>query len=138
MDVYVFVYVVVDEEDKKPKRVVDVGCGIGGSTRYLARKYGASCVGFTINPVQVQRAQALTASQGLDDKVCEFITSSVLFNLMYRLVVHHLVVSFFCCESCNNGDNIWRRRNKTTIHIFYVIQQCVYIHGNDGSKFYYN
>ena len=57
VDVYVYVYVVVDEEDKKPKRVVDVGCGIGGSSRYLARKYGASCVGFAISPFQVQRAQ---------------------------------------------------------------------------------
>ena len=60
-----------------------MGCGIGGSSRYLARKYGASCMGFAISPVQVQRAQALTASQGLDDKVCEFMTSFFIIHLCY-------------------------------------------------------
>ncbi|KAK9272048.1 hypothetical protein L1049_002417 [Liquidambar formosana] len=54
---------------KRPKRIVDVGCGIGGSSRYLARKYGAECLGITLSPVQAQRAQALAAAQGLSDKV---------------------------------------------------------------------
>ncbi|KAG9153293.1 hypothetical protein Leryth_025079 [Lithospermum erythrorhizon] len=53
----------------KPKRIVDVGCGIGGSSRYLAKKYGAECQGITLSPVQVQRAQALTAAEGLQDNV---------------------------------------------------------------------
>lgn len=52
-----------------PKRVVDVGCGIGGSSRYLANKYGAECVGITLSPVQAQRANSLAAAQGLADKV---------------------------------------------------------------------
>ncbi|MEB3291805.1 MAG: methyltransferase domain-containing protein [Synechococcales bacterium] len=40
--------------------VLDVGCGIGGSSRILARDYGLSVTGVTISPQQVQRAQALT------------------------------------------------------------------------------
>jgi tocopherol O-methyltransferase len=55
-------------DDKKPKSIVDVGCGIGGSSRYLARKYGAQCKGITLSPVQAQRAQALADAQGLGDK----------------------------------------------------------------------
>lgn len=40
--------------------VLDVGCGIGGSSRMLARDYGFAVTGVTISPQQVQRAQALT------------------------------------------------------------------------------
>ncbi|GKU88759.1 hypothetical protein SLEP1_g2986 [Rubroshorea leprosula] len=56
-------------EDLANKRVVDVGCGIGGSSRYLATKYGAQCEGITLSPVQAERANALAASPGLADKV---------------------------------------------------------------------
>ncbi|KAJ9553667.1 hypothetical protein OSB04_017712 [Centaurea solstitialis] len=60
---------VSDDPEKKPRSIVDVGCGIGGSSRYLARKYGAECNGITLSPVQAERAQALAAAQGLADKV---------------------------------------------------------------------
>ena len=36
---------------------LDAGCGIGGSTLYLAQKYGARGVGITLSSVQAQRAQ---------------------------------------------------------------------------------
>lgn len=58
-----------EDPSKWPKSVVDVGCGIGGSSRYLAKKFGASCVGITLSPVQAERANALAAAQGLADKV---------------------------------------------------------------------
>lgn len=60
-----------DDSVQKPRNIVDVGCGIGGSSRYLARKYGAKCNGITLSPVQAQRAQELAAAQGLDGKVRE-------------------------------------------------------------------
>jgi MPBQ/MSBQ methyltransferase len=40
--------------------VLDVGCGIGGSSRILARDYGFDVTGITISPQQVRRAQELT------------------------------------------------------------------------------
>ncbi|KAJ4950358.1 hypothetical protein NE237_027190 [Protea cynaroides] len=60
---------VSEDPIKKPMAIVDVGCGIGGSSRYLARKYGAKCQGITLSPVQAQRAQSLASAQGLADKV---------------------------------------------------------------------
>jgi MPBQ/MSBQ methyltransferase len=41
-------------------KVLDVGCGIGGSSRILAREYGFDVTGITISPQQVRRAQELT------------------------------------------------------------------------------
>jgi MPBQ/MSBQ methyltransferase len=40
--------------------VLDVGCGIGGSSRILAHDYGFAVTGVTISPQQVKRAQELT------------------------------------------------------------------------------
>jgi MPBQ/MSBQ methyltransferase len=55
--------------DKLPPgtTVLDVGCGIGGSSRILAKDYGFSVTGVTISPQQVQRAQELTP-EGVDAK----------------------------------------------------------------------
>lgn len=58
-----------DQGSAKPQRIIDVGCGIGGSSRHLARKYGAQVVGITLSPKQAQRASDLTSAAGLSDKV---------------------------------------------------------------------
>ena len=41
-------------------KVLDVGCGIGGSSRRLASRYGFDVLGVSISPGQVERAQQLT------------------------------------------------------------------------------
>jgi len=43
-------------------RVLDVGCGIGGSARILARDYGFEVLGISISPAQIERARQLTPS----------------------------------------------------------------------------
>ncbi|XP_022719892.1 tocopherol O-methyltransferase, chloroplastic-like isoform X1 [Durio zibethinus] len=58
-----------EDPAKQPKRIVDVGCGLGASSRYLARKYGAECQGFTLGAVQAGRANVLAKAEGLADKV---------------------------------------------------------------------
>jgi MPBQ/MSBQ methyltransferase len=40
--------------------VLDVGCGIGGSARILARDYGLEVLAISISPAQIERARQLT------------------------------------------------------------------------------
>lgn len=59
----------VGEDGKTPKKVVDVGCGIGGSSRHIVRKYeGATAKGITLSPYQAQRGNELAKEQGLEDR----------------------------------------------------------------------
>jgi tocopherol O-methyltransferase len=51
--------------------MVDVGCGIGGSSRHIASKFGCSARGITLSPVQAARANELSAAAGLRD-TCSF------------------------------------------------------------------
>ena len=55
--------------DKLPSgtTVLDVGCGIGGSSRILAKDYRFDVTGVTISPNQVKRARKLTP-EGVDAK----------------------------------------------------------------------
>lgn len=51
--------------DKLPANstLLDVGCGIGGSSRILAKDYNFDVTGVTISPQQVKRAQELTPKE---------------------------------------------------------------------------
>jgi hypothetical protein len=45
-----------DLGNRSPKRVVDVGCGIGGSSRHIVKKYpGSTAQGITLSPYQANR-----------------------------------------------------------------------------------
>ncbi|KIZ03430.1 Methyltransferase type 11 [Monoraphidium neglectum] len=63
--------------DTPPKTMVDVGCGIGGSSRHIARKYGCTAKGITLSPVQAARANAISEKAGLGDK-CSFQVADAL------------------------------------------------------------
>lgn len=52
-------------------RVLDAGCGIGGSCFSLARKRDCQCIGITLSDRQVVRAQQLAEQQGLTHR-CDF------------------------------------------------------------------
>ncbi len=45
--------------------VLDVGCGLGGSARYLAEKYGCRVTGVDLTQEYIETAQALAAMVGL-------------------------------------------------------------------------
>ncbi len=89
-------------------QMVDVGCGIGGSSRHIARKYSASARGITLSPVQAGRANSITEQAGLGERVSYQVADALAqpfddgsFDLVWSLE------SGACCEgrrrSCTRG-----------------------------------
>ena len=62
--------------------VIDVGCGVGGPMRRVAREAGVNVVGININEIQLEMAKKLNAQAGLDHMVdcvaCSFMDMSVV------------------------------------------------------------
>jgi tocopherol O-methyltransferase len=48
---------------KKGSRILDVGCGIGGSSIWLAKNLGAQTTGITISPVQLEMANKMALEE---------------------------------------------------------------------------
>jgi len=61
---------------REGSRLLDVGCGLGGSSRVAASSYPCRVTGADLTPEFVRTAAALTARVGLSDQVT-FETSSV-------------------------------------------------------------
>jgi sterol 24-C-methyltransferase len=59
---------------KPGMRVLDVGCGVGGPAREIARFAGVEIVGLNNNAYQVERANKYTRKAGLENQVsCEWL-----------------------------------------------------------------
>ncbi|WFD00526.1 sterol 24-C-methyltransferase [Malassezia yamatoensis] len=65
-------YLALQMQLRPGMRVLDVGCGVGGPAREIARFAGVNVVGLNNNAYQVERAQRYTAKAGLSDQV-EFV-----------------------------------------------------------------
>ena len=62
---------------RAPRRILDVGCGFGGSSRMLARRFPeAEVLGVTLSPAQVRRGKELAAEQGLTN--VDFVVQDAL------------------------------------------------------------
>jgi tocopherol O-methyltransferase len=48
-------------EIRRGDRILDVGCGFGGSAKFLAERFGATVVGINISAKQVEIAKTITA-----------------------------------------------------------------------------
>ena len=54
---------------KSAHHILDAGCGVGGSSRYLSKKFDASVLGLTLSNVQAAAAEKYNKAQGLENKV---------------------------------------------------------------------
>ena len=81
-----------------PRNILDVGCGIGGSSLYLADKFAAEVTGITLSPMQVSRARERAISAGLED--------SVDFQLANALQMPFADRSFDLVWSLESGEHM--------------------------------
>lgn len=51
------------------KQILDAGCGVGGSARFLASRFHGRVLGVTLSPVQVEAGNRLTQLAGLENQV---------------------------------------------------------------------
>lgn len=58
---------------KKGMHVLDAGCGIGGSSVWLARERGATVVGITLSHKQCASAQSFAKRRGVSDATSFFV-----------------------------------------------------------------
>jgi tocopherol O-methyltransferase len=70
-------------------RILDIGCGFGASSLYLAKQFSASVTGITISPVQVAMAAQAAAAQNLSAEFllmdAEAITLHDEFDLLWSV-----------------------------------------------------
>ncbi|MBJ89885.1 MAG: SAM-dependent methyltransferase [Woeseia sp.] len=62
----------VDGLELEGKRILDIGCGIGGPAFVLASKYGAHVTGIDIEPQLIEQARIRAEKLGLSSR-CKFI-----------------------------------------------------------------
>jgi len=62
-------------QDLVHPRVLDAGCGLGGTMIALAEARGADCTGLTLSPSQAADATASAAQRGLADRVRAHVQS---------------------------------------------------------------
>ena len=81
-----------------PKRILDVGCGVGGTSRHLAKRFpDAEVVGITLSPKQVQRATELAAEQGV---------TNARFEVMNALDMTWASDQFDMVWGCESGEHM--------------------------------
>lgn len=73
-------------------KVLDAGCGIGGTARCLAKEHGCRVTGIDLTPGYIEVARALSQRMGLDE-VCDFHLGSVL-DLPFAEAAFDAAVSF--------------------------------------------
>ncbi|EER09791.1 3-demethylubiquinone-9 3-methyltransferase, putative [Perkinsus marinus ATCC 50983] len=78
-------------------RILDVGCGIGGSSRIMAKRYGEAVTGITLSDAQVERASELSREAGLNN---------VTFKKMDALRMEFPDASYDLIWSCECGEHV--------------------------------
>jgi ubiquinone/menaquinone biosynthesis C-methylase UbiE len=62
---------------KSSDHVLDVGCGIGGATRYIAATFGCRVTGIDLTPAYIAAAEELARRTGLADRIAYRVGSAL-------------------------------------------------------------
>jgi len=66
--------------------ILDIGCGFGASSLYLAKTFGASVTGITISSVQVEMARQAAAAQKLNAQFLLMDAEAMTFNKKFDVL----------------------------------------------------
>jgi tocopherol O-methyltransferase len=66
--------------------ILDIGCGLGAGSLFLARNYHAAATGITTSPVQVQMANKAAAREQLDAKFLLMDAQAMNFQKQFDLL----------------------------------------------------
>lgn len=83
---------------RSPRQILDVGCGIGGSTLYLADRCQAQATGITLSPIQANRAKERAQAANL--------TEQVTFQVANALEMPFADQSFDLVWSLESGEHM--------------------------------
>lgn len=89
----------IDPSTDSGSTMLDVGCGVGGTSRFIAKKLGrnAQVTGITLSPNQVKRATELAKEQGVDN---------ANFQVMNALDMDFPDNSFDIVWACESGEHM--------------------------------
>jgi len=83
---------VADIKIGEGSHALDVGCGIGGPARHIARHTKARITGININPLQIAKAQQMTKNECLSNLVdyvtgdfCNMKFNNATFDIVYAI-----------------------------------------------------
>lgn len=79
-------------------KVLDVGCGVGGPGREIAKFIGCEIVGISINQLQIDRAIEFTTKAGLQDK-CTYVKGDFMVKNQNPYLI--IVVFSFALVPCD-------------------------------------
>ena len=81
--------------------VLDIGCGTGGNSAYLAEKYGCKVTGIDIAEHMVQRANERAVSSGLEDRLSFSVGDA--YNLVFPVGTFDMVMTIFVSQFLDLG-----------------------------------
>jgi cyclopropane fatty-acyl-phospholipid synthase-like methyltransferase len=84
---------------QRRKRVLDLGCGVGGSAMWLAKRYPVEITGVTLSPLQVQTARRFALDQGIG-RYCNFLAADFT-----RLPELEGITGAYAVESFSHGGD---------------------------------
>lgn len=72
-------------------KVLDVGCGVGGPAREIAKFTGSHITGLNNNDYQIQRATHYAAKEGLSNQLA-FVKGDFMVSPSVLLLLHAILV----------------------------------------------
>jgi len=68
------------------RHVLDIGCGIGGSSIHLCQKYQATTTGITISPIQVEMARKAASTGGVNANFLVMDAEAMQFDRQFDVI----------------------------------------------------